>query len=58
MVDNVSIAAFILPMRILTLFSADEILLRKYGLSTNFRDLPYNEEMDASYSWKFLEVLP
>ena len=49
MVYTLSIAANILPMRMLISFSGDVILLPRYmNWSTNFRGLPFNEDIAAS----------
>ena len=46
MVINLLIAVLVLHMHILTPISADKILqLRYINWSTNFRGLPFNEEM-------------
>ena len=44
---SVSIAAHAIPMRMLTLFSVDKMLLPRF---TNFRGLPVNLKMALSYS--------
>ena len=49
MVDNSSIAVHTLPACMLTSLSVDEILLpRDMNGSTNFKGLPFNEEMAPS----------
>ena len=48
-VDNLSVAVHTLPMCILIRLSVDEILLPRYvNWSTNFRGLPFHEEMTSS----------
>ena len=50
MIDNLSIAVQVLPMRLLTSLSVDEILLPAYmNWFTNFCSLPINEEMAPSW---------
>ena len=49
MVNNMSVAGHALSMCMLTLHSVDELLLPKYMKRfTNFRGLPFNEEMALS----------
>ena len=48
MVDNLLIMVHVLPMRMLTSLSVDEILLPRYmNRFTNFRDLPFNEMISS-----------
>ena len=47
--DNQTIGVYALPMRMLRLFSVDEIFLpRGMNWSTNFKGLPFNEEIAPS----------
>ena len=50
MIDNVSVALHNFAWRILTSLSVDEILLpRHVNWSTNFKNLPFKDEMAPSH---------